>query len=113
MRKTKTTKTKMLLSLAGLAAAVSTVSLAIEPAHAIEEGTSCLYGSNGALIPEGTEVIDGDYTIVIRDGKLFHRHRIYKCGADRMWQSTGFVDLETSVIGCCPRGKAEHGEILT
>jgi hypothetical protein len=115
MNKTKLTKTRMLMGVAGLAAAVSTVTLSVDsgPARAIEEGTSCAYGADGYPIPVGTEVVDGDYTIVIKDGKLYHRHGIYKCGSDRQWQRTGYVDLETEVIGCCPKGGAgDYGEIL-
>src|SRR5262245_41847309 len=113
MMKTKVRRTGMLLGVAGLAAAVSSVTLSVasEPAQAME-GTSCQYGT--APIPVGTEVVDPEYYIVIRDGKLFHRHYIYKCEGDGLWHNTQrYVDLETEVIGCCASGKGKYGEILT
>lgn len=109
--------TKMLSGLLlVVATSTATLSLASAPAHA--EGAGCIVQDpqSGEIsrVPVGNEWLDGEYTVVVTGGKVYHRHRIYRCGEDLLWQDTGrYVDFEIGgTIGCCPRA-GDHGEILT
>jgi hypothetical protein len=109
MEKVKVRRSRFLLgSMLLVATSLVTLGVADQAAHA--NGPGCLVSGSSVTVPVGNEWMDGAYTIVVRDGKVYRRHKIYVCGQDLLWQDTGrYVDFEIGgEIGCCPedpRGK--------
>jgi hypothetical protein len=105
MEKGKASRTRLLLgSVLVVATSIATLSLASAPAQAYEAGC-IVQSSSGEIerVPVGNEWYDGAYTVVVENGKVYHRHKIYRCGENLLWQDTGrYFDLEVEVIGCCP-----------
>lgn len=115
MEKGKASRTRLLLgSVLVVATSIATLSLASAPAQAYEGGC-IVQSSSGEIerVPVGNEWYDGAYTVVVQDGKVYHRHKIYRCGENLLWQDTGrYFDLEVEVIGCCPGGGDGREPIL-
>jgi hypothetical protein len=102
------TRAKITTALEGAVLALGLFAIPATAAHADGSAGCILTDSQGGqyLYPVGNEIIDDQYTVVVRDGKVYHRHKIYLCGQDLLWQDTGrYVDLEIGgQIGCCPSG---------
>jgi hypothetical protein len=103
-----TRKLKIATVLGGAVLALGMLAIPATAAHADGPAGCIMTDSQGQeyVFPVGNEAIDGEYTVVVRDGKVYHRHKIYRCGQDMLWQDTGrYVDLEIGgQIGCCPSG---------
>ena len=103
-----TTRMKIATVLGGAMLTLGVFTIPATAAHADGSAGCIMTDSQGGqyLYPVGNEAIDGEYTVVVRDGKVYHRHKIYLCGQDLLWQDTGrYVDLEIGgQIGCCPSG---------
>ena len=117
-------KLGMLLASAGMAIASSTVALtlAAAPAHALADGCQSTDAATGITrtVAGGVTEIEASYTVVVRNGEVYHRHNVYQCNQNRTsgdysWELTGYIDRRVDVIGCCPRsGDGDgHEPVLT
>jgi hypothetical protein len=123
-KETRMKKVGMLLASAAMAVAGSTATLTIAaaPAHALADGCQSRNAANGDIstVPGGVTEIEAAYTIVVRNGEVYHRHKVYQCNQNRTsgeysWEYAGSIDRRVDVIGCCPDGGDGDGHepILT